>query len=502
MAALCQQADLAAETETAATLGQAARDPSLLGSSIRWWPKQLGLLDTLDDPTVQLHVWALGRQAGKTSIAAAFSIHNAAMRPDLDQILPAGRIRYVLVAGAGQSQAREFIRVVVGMLEQISSLDGLWVAKAEQIEFTLPGGRVTRIRAVPTWGRTIRGISASAVILDEFAHVAQTAGPGADEQVYAALTPTLRAFGTLARTLVISTPAGRTGKFFDLFTQAADGMLDNAVAVQGTVTEIVESVDPDWLEQQRQELGDALYAQEYEASFNDSGGAFFDLSQISFEQTAAFVEECDGWIGALDPAFHADSFGYALIGRSRAEPGRWLLGPVGAIKPEGEARSFDARRGREDDTLAQVLEHVAPYRPTRLFADQHQASAIQSYFGHRGIHVETVNVTGTVQSEAFIQLRARLQDASLRAWEQPQLIDELRRVRAKDGTKIVLTHRGDSHCDTVMALALAVHAAELGGGLAQVLVGPSVSHTPGLAGGRGRGVPAAQHGRYGGSEFS
>lgn len=469
------------------TLGQAARDPGAIGGCVPWWPAQLDLLDSLDTD-IQTHIWALGRQAGKTSMAAAASIHNAAMRPDLDSILPRGRVRYILVAGAGQDQSFEFIRVCKGMLAQLPELEALTTQWTARIEFDLGHGRVSCIRAMPTWARSVRGLSASLVVLDEFAHVAQTAGPGADVQLYSAITPALRAFGARAKVLAISTPSGRTGKFYELFEEAAGGVLPSARAVQGTVHEIVPNIDQGWLDAQRAELGESLYAQEYEANFNEAGGAFFDLSQIEFADSEAYVEEGTDWVAAVDPAFHADSFGYALIGHSRAEPGRLLVGPVGAIRPEGEARSFDARRGREDATLEQVYSLIAPYAPVKLLGDQHQASAIQSFFGRRGIPCEIVNVTGTIQTASFVTLRARLVDGSVRCPRVPLLLEELRRVRAKEGEKVYLPRFGDSHCDAVVALALAVWTAE-GTGLP-----PSLASGP---------APRAYRTRkYGASEFS
>lgn len=349
------------------------------------------------------------------------------------------------------------------MLEQIEAFDGMYTVKADQIDFTLPSGRKVTLLGVATWGRTVRGKSASLIILDEFAHVAQTMGPGSDEQVYAALVASARRFGSLAIVAAVSTPAGRTGKFYDLFEQCSDGIMPRGCAVKATVYEMDPAPDEQFLAQERIALGESLFAQEYLASFEESGGAFFDLSRIQFQDVEAFVEECDMWIGALDPAFHADSFGYALIGRSRAEPTRWLLGPCGGVKPEGDAHGFDARRGREDNTLAEILARVGPYGPVKLITDQHQSTAIESYFGRAGIHVETVNVTGNIQTQAFTSLRARLYDGSLRAWSHPQLTEELRRVRAKDGNKIALPHFGDSHCDIAHALALAVWAGDLNG---------------------------------------
>ena len=41
------------------------------------------LLTLLDGPE-RIHCWAIGRQAGKSSLAAAAAVHNATLRDDLD----------------------------------------------------------------------------------------------------------------------------------------------------------------------------------------------------------------------------------------------------------------------------------------------------------------------------------------------------------------------------------------------------------------------------------
>lgn len=475
----------------AVTLGQVVRDQQLLAADIPWWPAQLELFDSLDGPE-ELHVWAIGRQAGKTSMAAAAALHNALWRPDLDQLLPRSRVRYVLIAGAGRDQSHEVIRVIRGLLDQtpgplpIRSI----VPLAGRIDFELHTGRQVCIRAMPTWGRSVRGLTASLAILDEFAHVAQTEGPGADHAVYAGLTPALRRFGRQAKKLVISTPGGRAGKFFELFEQIEAGLHPSAKAWQAAVWEIDPNIDQQWLDAQKAELGDALFAQEYGASFVEGAAAFFaDLANIDWAPAPAAPTDATHWIVALDPAFHADGFGYAALGPSRTAPGRLLVGAVGAIKPEGDAHTFDARRGREDQTLALVHEQVAAYAPTRIVTDQHQAAPISAYFERRGIPVETVNITGPLRTSAFVQLRARLSDGSVHCPRDPLLSDELRRVRAKTGsTGVHLPRHGDSHCDAAMALALGVWAAEQDGG-------PAV----GAAGPRGS---AYRTDRYGRSEFA
>jgi hypothetical protein len=444
-------------------LAQAVRDPALLGGVIEWYPRQLALLDSLDGPE-QLWLGLLARQIGKTTLVGAKAVHNAALCPDLDAMLPSGRIRYVLVVAPGEAQAIEFVRVCAAFVEHSPLLRDLATIQRTRIDFELPreaDGRrwvaKTAIASMPASGRTIRGYTSSLNIFEEFGYVADTAGPGSDEALWSALQPALRAFGKHAKTVVISTPNGRHGKLFELVEAAEGGVLKSATVHRGAVWDVVPGVDREWLEGQRVQLGEPLYQQEYGAAFVDAGGSFFDLSQVEFEDAPAAPADATNWTVAFDPAFHRDRFGCVLLGESASQPGEIVVGPVAAIDPKGAARSFEKRRAREDATLAAVWELVAPYRPERIVSDQHNAPAIRSYFERRGVPVQITNVTGPIQTAAFVATRARLVDGSLRCWRHAQLIEDLRRVRARDTEAIYLPRYGDSHCDAAAALALGVH---------------------------------------------
>jgi hypothetical protein len=195
--------------------------------------------------------------------------------------------------------------------------------------------------------------------------------------------------------------------------------------------------------------------QEYGAEFTESGGAFFAFDGVEFAKVAAAPEDGRNWIAALDPAFHADQFAVVLVGESAHTPGLLVVGRVEGIEPGSKRRSFDLRRAREDRTLSEVARLIEPYAPTKIVSDQHQADSIRSYFGRLGFNVVVRNQTGPSQTAAFTSTRTRLLDGSLLAWSHPQLVEELRRVRAR-GESVYLPRFGGSHCDLAAALCLGV----------------------------------------------
>ena len=163
----------------------------------------------------------------------------------------------------------------------------------------------------------------------------------------------------------------------------------------------------------------------------------------------------------IDVGLSSDFFGVALVGRSLADSGALLVGAVDGINPAGvrvrkaSQESLEDVRDREDSMFARAWGLAEPYSPTRGVADSHKGGPVRSYFGRQGCRVELVPPTGTLQMQQFVALKARLEDGSLRAWAQPQLIQDLRRVRTTEGGKIHLPKFRGSHCDTVVALASA-----------------------------------------------
>jgi hypothetical protein len=445
-------------------LVDAARDGRLLGaqfaeSGLALWPEQVTLLESLEGQE-RTHVWAIGRQATKSTLAAIYAVHNCTMRPDLDVILPRRRVRYVLVVAPGLDQAREFVEVAAGLVEDSPALAAIAEVAATQITFSLPDGRRSRIRALPANAKTIRGMSASAVIFEEFAHFNETAGPGSDERLYRAARPSMRRFGPHARVLAISTPNGQSGKFYELVRDAETGVLPSSRVVKRATWEVDPSYDREQQDTDRAELGEDGFAEEVGAEFITGRGSFFDVSAIEFEQRAATPMEAGGWVCGLDVGLSSDFFGVALVGRSIADPGTLLVGAIEGLNPAAvrvraaASESLEDARAREDSMFARAWRVAEPYAPTRGVADSHKGGPVRSYFGRQGCRVDLIPPTSTLQMQQFVALKARLEDGSLRAWAHPQLIQDLRRVRTKDGRIHLPRFRG-SHCDTVVALASA-----------------------------------------------
>ena len=463
-------------------LVRAATDRRLLAATLDWRERQLEVLDLFGRDDLRLVVVSAGRQGGKSSMAVATAIWGATMRADLDRVMRRGQVRYILLAAPTESQARELIQVAAGMIDASPVLRGLASVKADRIDFALSSGAKTAIRALPANPRSVRGMTASLVVADETAHFnSDAAGVVNDARMLEALEGSMSVFDAegLSKLILISTPSGESGRFFELFRQAEDGTIADAVAVQAPAWELNPALDSEeWRESKRRLLGVDGFEQEHGARFIAGGGQLIDLRGVEFADGPVAPEDGKNWVAGCDPAYHADRFGLCLVGESVHEAGLLVTGAVEGIEPGARLRSLELRRRREDRILERAWQVMEPYVPhgLRAVSDQHQADAVQSYFGRKGVSVRIQNLTGPLQSAAFISTRTRLLDGSLLLWRHPLLLEELRRVRARDSSEAIdLPRFGGGHCDVASALALAVFELRgaRGGAPGRVSWGPS-----------------------------
>jgi hypothetical protein len=137
----------------------------------------------------------------------------------------------------------------------------------------------SRIEALPGTEKTIRGFSGVDLLLvDEASRVA--------DELYFAVRPMLAVSG--GRLMMLSTPYGRRGVFFEEWT--GDGAWERYEVPAGHCPRISE----EFLEEERQALPRRIYRQEYECSFEDTEDAVFAYEDvqaaISSEVTPLFGE--------------------------------------------------------------------------------------------------------------------------------------------------------------------------------------------------------------------
>jgi hypothetical protein len=181
----------------------------------------------------------------------------------------------VLVLAPAERQAKETFSKVTDLYRRL----GHGYASPEsyrKLGMHLENG--SRIEALPGTEKTIRGFSGvDLLILDEASRV--------DDDLYFAIRPMLAVSG--GALLMLSTPAGRRGVFFEEWSEGHGWERYEVPARE------VPRISEAFLEEERRALPSRIYRQEYECSFEDVDDAVFAFEDVE----AAITEELSPLFG-------------------------------------------------------------------------------------------------------------------------------------------------------------------------------------------------------------
>jgi Terminase large subunit, T4likevirus-type, N-terminal len=199
------------------------------------------------------------RQWGKSSITALVALH---------ECLYAAPARVVLVSPS-QPQSTELFKKVH---DYWVKLLGAPHARQESLtRMELANG--SRIISLPGSEKTVRGYSATLIVIDECARCS--------DELISAVRPMLAA-STSGRFIALSTPAGKRGWYFEQWTRG-----DNWHRVMVKASECPR-ISPAFLEEEMSALGPLLYGQEYCCEFHDAETSVFSRELIQAALTDDF----------------------------------------------------------------------------------------------------------------------------------------------------------------------------------------------------------------------
>jgi hypothetical protein len=226
-----------------------AADPAVLAGRLGLVPDpwQLGVLRSRSSRLLL----CCSRQAGKSTVASILALHTALYEPG----------SLVLIFAPSQRQAVELFRVIV---RGYRALGRPIAAEAENsLSLALENG--SRVIALPGDERTVRGFAAaSLLIVDEASRV--------PDETLAAVRPMLAVSG--GRMVALSTPFGARCWFHE----AATGSGWEVVTV---TAEECPRISAAFLEQERESLGEWMYAQEYGCRFVAASSLYFDPADLA-----------------------------------------------------------------------------------------------------------------------------------------------------------------------------------------------------------------------------
>jgi hypothetical protein len=200
------------------------------------------------------------RQTGKSTVSALKVLHQALYVP---------RSLCLLVAPALR-QSQETFRTALALYKQLGR--PIDAAAENTMRLDLENG--SRILALPGSEQTLRGYGAvNLLVLDEAARV--------PDELFHSVTPMLAVSG--GQMLAISTPNGRRGWWYAAWS--GEGSRWHTIRASEC-----SRISPEFLEQERLDKPDWLYAQEYEGEFTDHDRAAFRGEDIE-----ALFTGVDSW---------------------------------------------------------------------------------------------------------------------------------------------------------------------------------------------------------------
>jgi hypothetical protein len=192
------------------------------------------------------------RQSGKSTTAALIALHRALYHPG----------SLVLILAPAERQAKE----TFGKVAQAYRKLGHSVVPDSYRKLGMRLANGSRVEALPGSEKTIRGFSGvDLLVLDEAARV--------DDGLYFAVRPMLAVSG--GALIMLSTPAGRRGVFFEEWTEGARWERYKVPA------EECPRISGAFLEDERRSLPRRIFDQEYRCVFVETEDAVFSFEDVA-----------------------------------------------------------------------------------------------------------------------------------------------------------------------------------------------------------------------------
>jgi len=203
------------------------------------------------------------RQAGKSTVSAILALHKILFNPGA----------LVLLVSPSQRQSQELFKKVTELIKILP----ISLEKIEDNKLSVQLKNGSRIVSLPSTEATIRGYSgASLIIIDEASRV--------PDHLFFSISPMVAVSG--GQILLLSTPAGQRGFFHSAYISEGDEWEKITVTA-----EQCPRISAEFLEREREQIGDFYFRQEYLCEFLEPEGSLFTLEQIE----ACFTNEFDGW---------------------------------------------------------------------------------------------------------------------------------------------------------------------------------------------------------------
>lgn len=429
-------------------------------------------------------ILSIGRRSGKTTISAciaAYETYKLIRKGDPQAFygLPASNNIQIISVATDKDQAGLLYQEVSGHYRNCAFF-GPYTANN-----TLSYARFQTPKDVEKYGRYIENPNAKAtlkvtfrscvakglrgagnicVILDEVAHFTESGQSGAEE-VYNAVVPSTSAYSPKdpenptvpigeveGRVILISSPLGKQGLFYNLFQIGMRGGRagENILAVQAPTWEVNPTVPAEEFEKH--------YLKNPTVFFTEYGGEFTD-------RTRGWIEKEEDLYDCVDPSLrpirsaparkpHFMGLDLGLVGDGTAiaighldDEGKIVLDLVSQIKA-GQGIYADKERLEFDDVADWVQSFSESFYIVEGIFDQWAGIPFQQALEKRGLsQMTSVNMTKPLTSQMYQNFKDMMWDRKLRLYDKQDplqnghedYLKELCELQAKAHSKHVIT---------------------------------------------------------------
>ncbi|MFH1999616.1 MAG: terminase family protein [Planctomycetota bacterium] len=194
-----------------------------------------------------------GRQIGKSTTTSGVCVHEAEYYAPI----------LILLTSPSERQSKEILRKVNEIYHLFMGEDNQILERESTLQLETKRG--SRIVALPGNEATVRGFSkVGLLVIDEASRV--------PDQFYYTARPMLATSG--GRMIALTTPFGKRGWFYDQWTK------DNDFLKIKYTSEQCARIPPEFLRQEREDIPDFWYQQEYLCEFLDPVDSLFTHEQI------------------------------------------------------------------------------------------------------------------------------------------------------------------------------------------------------------------------------
>jgi len=345
----------------------------------------------------------------------------------------------ILILSTTERQSMEIVDRIQSLLDVFKKVIDLRLIRESRSEIVFPNR--SKIISLPASPSSVRGYSGH-VFLDEFAFHKDS------KAIWTAMLPIISK-GYSVR--VVSTPAGKSGKFYELWETADElGFSKHKIDIY---TAIKDGLNID-LELFKNSMDPDSFSQEFECQFVDEAWSYFPMEMIQ----QAVSAECEQWDGVLKGPLY---FGID-IGRKRDLT---VIIAVEKVQDTFYVRDIKTLQGKTFQEQKTVIEEMKEtLHPFRICID---ASGLGMQLAEDlklcyGSLVEPVGFTMQVKEDLVTKARILFEKGLVKIPQDMDLIRDIHSIKktvtSAGNVRFDADRTEAGHADRFFALALALHA--------------------------------------------